>query len=80
MTVHKKPLLSNKHIAASLTELKKGIHARHSKIIAPTRTILEKGMVQNDSWPLFSSDLQLQEMFVWGYCCQRRVNQLLNPV
>lgn len=34
-------------MAASLTDLKKGTHARHYKIIAPTRTVLERGMVQN---------------------------------
>lgn len=38
-----------------------------------------KGLVQNSSWPLQRSGLQLQEMFGWDYCCQRRVNKLLNP-
>ena len=36
-------------------------------------------MVQNSSWPLCRSDLQLQETFGWGTCCQRRVKQLLHP-
>ena len=34
-----------------------------------TERVLSTGMVQNSSWLLFG----------WGYFCQRRVNQLLNP-
>lgn len=29
-------------------------------------------------WTLYRSDLQLTQALVWGYCCQRRFNQLLN--
>ena len=36
-------------------------------------------MDQNSSWPLCRFDPQPQKTFGWGYCCQRRVNFLLNP-
>ena len=45
----------------------------------PENYSLWRGMIQNSSWPLCRSDLQLQKMFGWDYCCQRKVNQLLNP-
>lgn len=29
-------------------------------------------------WHLYRTDLQLQETFGWGYCCQRKIKRLLN--
>ena len=44
-----------------------------------TAAVLWRGMVQDSSWSLCVPNLQLQETSSWSYCCQRRVNQLLNP-
>ena len=60
-------------------DLKREVHTRHPKNTAELKQFCQIGMFQNSSWPLCRSDPQLQKTFGWGYCCQRRVNQLLNP-
>lgn len=55
-------------------DLKRAIHTKH-----PKNTAELKEFCKMSFWPLCRSDLQLQETFAGGYCCQTRVSQLLNP-
>ena len=50
----------------------RAVHTSHPKNIAELKQFCKEN-------PKCRSYPQLQKMFGWGYCCQKRVNQLLNP-
>lgn len=59
-----------------LPDLRRAIHSKRPKNIAELKQFCRD---ENSSCLLLRAGLQLQEMFGWRSCCQRRVNQLLNP-